>query len=126
MVVSDRCRGVNLLNHLRQLKKPVSVKFFRLKDIEDRTQLIGKIINIDDYKKNHGNWVNYLDKQLWICTLTIGCETHFAIGTQKKMVLNYLLREKHEDLTQLQTSEKRCSPEQHQETFLMLHTLFGA
>ena len=126
MVVSDRCRAVNLLNHLRQLKKPVSVKFFLLKNIEEREKIVEKIINIDDYKKNHGNWINYLDKQLWICALTIGCETHFSIGTQKKMVLNYLLREKHEDLAQLKTSEKRCSPEKHQETFLMLHTLFGA
>ena len=126
MVVSNRCKGVNLLNHLRQLKKPVSVKFFQLKNITEIEKIVKKIININDFKSEHSNWINYLDKLLWVCALTIGCETHFAIGTQKKFVLNYLLSEKHEDLIQLQTSEKSCSPKKHKETFLMLHTLFGA
>ena len=105
MVVSDRCRGVNLLNHLKQLKKPVSVNFIQIKDISDRKKLVEKIINIDDFKSKHPNWIEYLNKLLWVCTLTIDSGIFLALGEKKKDVLNYLLREKHDELTLVKNSE---------------------
>ena len=85
MVISDRCRDVNLLNHLKQLKKPVSVNFIQIKDISDKTKLVEKIINIDDFKSNHPNWIEYLNKLLWVCTLTIGSKIFKAQEKKKRM-----------------------------------------
>lgn len=103
MTISDRCNGINLINHINQLSKNKKInidikmeytqviEFENLRDLEKIIRN-NKILNIDNYcdinKKN-----NNINKSLWLCKLNINDKIYYSISSTKnkgyKDILNY-------------------------------------
>tara|TARA_B110000495_G_C22608572_1_gene363384 strand:+ start:100 stop:411 length:312 start_codon:yes stop_codon:yes gene_type:complete len=91
MGISDRCRELNLYNHLKQKKVNITHKFILLKNVNKLESMHNEILNLEDYKKYDSDWSRYIDKNLWLCIVTIDNKQYLSLGKKQKEALVTIL-----------------------------------
>jgi hypothetical protein len=93
MGISSRCNGFNLYNHLKQKQVNITHTFILLKNVNNLESMSNDVLNLEDYKKDNSAW-SYIDKNLWLCIVTVDNNQILAIGkTKKDSLLTILYRQ---------------------------------
>ena len=91
MGVSERCQEINLYNHLKQKKVNITHTFILLKNVKNLKSFSNDILNLEDYKQENSDWSRNIDKNLWLCIVTVDNKQILAISkTQKGALLTIL------------------------------------
>ena len=98
MGLSNRCNGLNLYNHLKQKKVNITHTFILLKNVNNIESMSNDILNLEDYKQDNSNWSYYIDKNLWLCIVTVDNTQILSIGKTKRDSLLTILNMKQEFL----------------------------
>ena len=85
MTLSDRCRGFNLLNHCKQVKKHTTLKYEFIK----RKDYTGPEIKYNSY---------YLLPNSWICKFQLNDDIYYDCSYSQRQSLENILVSLDEDL----------------------------
>ena len=84
MGVSERCKGIHLLNHFRQTNVPLDINYIQLKEYSKIDN--SAVINQEDFQRFSR------DKNSWACTLRIkDSPTYVCFNFNKKEALRVML-----------------------------------
>lgn len=84
MGISERCRGIHLLNHFRQTNIPINLNYVHIRDYEN---LEGHILINEDQRDIFSR-----NKNSWACTLSIrDSPTYVCFNSNKRDSLKVLL-----------------------------------
>ena len=116
MVIGKNCRGLHLYNHMTQRNDiKVNLDYKKVKDINSSFFLKNEdeIVNLNSFKqtidhlpnKFKDSWVNYLDKNLWLCMVKFTYKEktyiYYSSSVSQRSALEQLMLKYSESITNL-------------------------